>query len=99
MENEQPGSIGALKKIQEQYDVEQYPEEEETDIYAETIKQKKNDYELPPIDLLEKPAVDQHSDDWDQITQRAQVLKNTLVQFNVNAEVVEIQKRACHRNV
>ena len=92
VENEQLGSIGALKKAQEQYDVEQYPEEEEMDIYAETIKQKKNDYELPPIDLLEKPAVDQHSDDWDQITQRAQVLKNTLVQFNVNAEVVEIQR-------
>ncbi|OHB41584.1 MAG: hypothetical protein A2069_02405 [Planctomycetes bacterium GWB2_41_19] len=90
--NEHPVSVGILKKIQEQHDVEQYLEEEEPDIYAETIKQKKQDYELPPIDLLEKPAVEQHSDDWDQITQRAQVLKNTLVQFNVNAEVVEIER-------
>ena len=92
VENEHPGSIGALKKTQERYDVEQYPEDEDPDIYAETVKQKKNDYDLPPIDLLEKPAIDQHSDDWDQITQRAQVLKNALVQFNVNAEVVEIAR-------
>jgi len=92
MKNEQLVPIGTLKLIQEQDDGEQYLEDEEPDIYAETIKQKKQDYELPPIDLLEKPAVDQHSDDWDQITQRAQVLKNTLVQFNVNAEVVEIER-------
>lgn len=87
VENEQPGSIDVLKKIQEQY-----PEDEDQSIYIETIKQKKHDYDLPPIDLLEKPVVDQHSDDWDQITQRAHVLKNTLVQFNVNAEVVEIER-------
>ena len=92
IKNEQLVSIGTLKQIQEQEDGEQYPEDEEPDIYAETIKQKKQDYELPPIDLLEKPAVEQHSDDWDQITQRAHVLKNTLVQFNVNAEVVEIER-------
>lgn len=87
VENEQPVSIDVLKKIQEQY-----PEDEEQSIYIDTIKQKKHDYDLPPIDLLEKPVVDQHSDDWDQITQRAHVLKNTLVQFNVNAEVVEIER-------
>jgi len=86
MKNEQ------FVQIQEQDDGEQYLEDEEPDIYAETIKQKKQDYDLPPIDLLEKPVVDQHSDDWDQITQRAHVLKNTLVQFNVNAEVVEIER-------
>ncbi|MBI2472316.1 MAG: DNA translocase FtsK 4TM domain-containing protein [Planctomycetes bacterium] len=92
MENEQPVSLGALKDAQEQFDGEQYPEDEEPAIYTETIKQKKRDYDLPPIDLLEKPAFEQHSDDWDQITQRAHVLKNTLVQFNVNAEVVEIER-------
>ncbi|HHT9144177.1 MAG: DNA translocase FtsK 4TM domain-containing protein [Candidatus Brocadiaceae bacterium] len=92
MENEQPVSLGTLKNIQKQSNEEQSLEEEEAVIYTETIKQKKRDYELPPIDLLEKPAVEQHSDDWDQITQRAQVLKNTLVQFNVNAEVVEIER-------
>src|SRR3990172_1325657 len=90
--NGQAVSLGTLKEIQEQFDGEQCLEDEDTAIYAETIKQKKHDYDLPPVDLLEKPAVDQHSDDWDQITQRAQVLKNTLVQFNVNAEVVEIAR-------
>ena len=92
MKNEQLVSIGTLKQNQKQSNEEQSLEEEEAVIYTETIKQKKRDYELPPIDLLEKPEVEQHSDDWDQITQRAQVLKNTLVQFNVNAEVVEIER-------
>ncbi len=49
-------------------------------------------YKLPPPDLLEKPDFKGHGDDWDQITQRAQVLKNTLEQFNVKSEVVEIER-------
>ena len=40
MKNEQLVSIGTLKQIQEQDDGEQYPEEEEPDIYTKTIKQK-----------------------------------------------------------
>ena len=92
MENEQPVSLGTLKNNHKQSEEEQSLEEAESVIYTETIKQKSHDYELPSIDLLEKPTVEQHSDDWDQITQRAQVLKNTLVQFNVNAEVVEIER-------
>jgi len=41
---------------------------------------------------LEKPVFEQSSDDWDQISQRAHVLKNALAQFNVKSEVVEIER-------
>ncbi|TVL99329.1 MAG: DNA translocase FtsK [Candidatus Brocadia sp. WS118] len=60
----------------------------------DTIPAEKQEsaYKLPPPDLLEKPDFKGHGDDWDQITQRAQVLKNTLEQFNVKSEVVEIER-------
>ena len=49
-------------------------------------------YTLPPHELLEEPPQKQGEDDWSQITQRAQTLKNTLEQFNIQCEVMEIQK-------
>lgn len=67
--------------------------DEETNIYDTLpVKKKECAYNLPPRDLLEKPAFKEHADDWDQITQRAQVLKNALEQFNVKSEVVEIER-------
>ncbi|MCF6154238.1 MAG: DNA translocase FtsK [Candidatus Brocadia sp.] len=87
----EPG--GKLKKVQVEYDSEQYPEEEEVGSYGTDPGKKKDDaYKLPPSDLLEKPVFKEYADDWDQITQRAQVLKNTLEQFNVKSEVVEIER-------
>ncbi len=68
------------------------PENEESEGFTEVAIQKKKDYELPSINLLEKPAFEQHSDDWNQISQRAHILKNALEQFNVSAEVVEIER-------
>lgn len=77
------------KKFAEQ----QSQEEEETNNYSfENTRKGEHSYKLPPGDLLEKPILKQYEDDWDQITQRANVLKNTLTQFNVKSEVVEIQR-------
>ena len=81
------------KQCLEEEEHEEIEINEETDIYNTVpVGKKECAYELPPRDLLEKPAFKEHADDWDQITQRAQVLKNTLEQFNVNAEVVEIER-------
>ena len=93
IEDELYESGGKFKKVQEPYDSERCLEEEAADIYdAEPVGKKEYAYELPPRDLLEKPASKEYSDDWDQISQRAQVLKNTLEQFNVKSEVVEIER-------
>ncbi|MCC7211110.1 MAG: DNA translocase FtsK 4TM domain-containing protein [Candidatus Brocadia sp.] len=68
-------------------------DEEDEDRYDTVpVEKKENAYKLPPPDLLEKPDTREHGDDWDKITQRAQVLKNTLEQFNVKSEVVEIER-------
>ncbi len=56
------------------------------------IEAKDRPYPLPPHDLLEEPPRKQGEDDWSQITLRAQTLKNTLEQFNIQCEVMEIQK-------
>ena len=81
------------KQCLEEEEHEEIEINEETDIYdTVSVGKKECAYELPPRDLLEKPAFKEHADDWDQITQRAQVLKNTLDQFNVKSEVVEIER-------
>lgn len=71
-----------------------YPKEEEeiSNYPFEATEKAEHTYKLPSGNLLEKPIVKQYEDDWDQVTQRANVLKNTLVQFNVQSEVVEIQR-------
>ena len=56
------------------------------------VEAKDRPYPLPPHDLLEEPPKKQGEDDWSQITQRAHTLKNTLEQFNIQCEVMEIQK-------
>ncbi|KKO20462.1 MAG: hypothetical protein DCC43_02270 [Candidatus Brocadia sp.] len=67
--------------------------EEDADRYdALSVEKKESSYKLPPPELLEKPDAREHEDDWDQITQRAQVLKNALEQFNIKSEVVEIER-------
>ncbi len=67
--------------------------EDEADVYhARPVGKKAYTYKLPPLDLLEKPVFKEYADDWVQITQRAGVLKNTLEQFNVKSEVVEIER-------
>lgn len=72
---------------------QQRQEEEESNNYPfETAKKAECGYKLPSSDLLEKPVTKQYEDDWQQVTQRANVLKNTLTQFNVQSEVVEIQR-------
>ncbi len=69
------------------------PKEEEINNYPfEATKKAEHAYKLPSCNLLEKPTGKQYEDDWDQVTQRANVLKNTLTQFNVQSEVVEIQR-------
>ncbi|GAN34555.1 MAG: DNA translocase FtsK [Candidatus Brocadia sp. AMX2] len=90
-EDEPCESADKLEKVREEYGGEQYPEDVGS---YDTDPGKKNDdaYRLPPSDLLEKPVFKEYADDWDQITQRAQVLKNTLEQFNVKSEVVEIER-------
>jgi S-DNA-T family DNA segregation ATPase FtsK/SpoIIIE len=85
-----PDMIG---DIQQQSINEQNLGKEVMEVYsAECNKNREYTYELPPADLLEKPVFDQNQDDWDQISQRAHVLKNTLTQFNINSEVVEIER-------
>lgn len=83
------------KEIQETQElslIEQHLAEEGAEAYAETMKKKDSSYTLPKLDLLEKPVAKQSEDDWDQITQRAHVLKNALEQFNIKSEVVEIER-------
>lgn len=81
------------ERIQKPPVTEQPVEEEEVDAYPlDTAENKERTYDLPPWNLLEKPENEQHTDDWNHITQRAQVLKNTLEQFNVKSEVVEIER-------
>lgn len=95
IENELYESEDKVEKVRGHYDDERCLEEEETeaDIYdAKPVGKKECPYELPPMDLLEKPVFKEYADDWNQITQRAQVLKNTLEQFNVKSEVVEIER-------
>ncbi len=81
---ESPQDAGELPDDETQSD--------EDDSYAPLAEKKETAYELPSVDLLEKPAPDQLADDWEQIKQRAQVLKNTLTQFNVQSEVVAIER-------
>ena len=90
---EQYESLDTLENNQKPADDEKCLGDEETDVYiTEGTKNKECTYELPPSDLLEKPVFEQSSDDWDQISQRAHVLKNALAQFNVKSEVVEIER-------
>ena len=85
-----PDMIG---DIQQQSINEQNLGKEVMEVYsAERHGNREYTYALPPVDLLEKPVFDQNHDDWDQISQRAHVLKNTLTQFNINSEVVEIER-------
>ncbi len=96
MTEELRGSLGKIKS-HKLYDtkehLEEESEEEEAGAYTtKAIGEKERAYELPPADLLEKPVFKDHTDDWDQITQRAHILKNTLEQFNVKSEVVEIER-------
>ncbi len=67
--------------------------EEDAALHAKkAIEAKDRPYTLPPHELLEEPPQKQGEDDWSQITLRAQTLKNTLEQFNIQCEVMEIQK-------
>ena len=67
--------------------------EEDAALHAKkAIESKDRPYTLPPHELLEEPPQKQGEDDWSQITLRAQTLKTTLEQFNVQCEVMEIQK-------
>ncbi len=92
-ENGLLNSLGKTRGTQESSESKQYSEEEEPVAYnADVLREKEYKYDLPPIELLEKPLFKDHADDWDQITQRANVLKNTLTQFNVQSEVVEIER-------
>lgn len=87
----EPG--GAFKRNHESQDAKLDREEEDTDIFnAKPLGKKECAYELPPMNLLEKPVFKEFADDWDQISQRAHVLKDTLDQFNVKSEVVEIER-------
>lgn len=97
IEDELCESGGKVKKVQKEHTCEQCLEKEETEeeigVYdTQPDGKKEYTYKLPPLDLLEKPVFKEYADDWDQITQRAQVLKNTLEQFNVKSEVVEIER-------
>ncbi len=89
---ERDESLDSLKNNQELANVECSGDEETGVCITEGLKNKECTYELPSVDLLEKPVFEQSSDDWDQISQRAHVLKNTLTQFNIKSEVVEIER-------
>ncbi len=45
---------------------------------------------LPPIDLLEQPSGVAHSDDT-QIQKTAEILKSTLTEFNIDAEITNVE--------
>ncbi|MCF6158529.1 MAG: DNA translocase FtsK [wastewater metagenome] len=62
------------------------------DFHTDAVAEKESPYTLPPLRLLEKPDTKQSEDDWNQVTQRAHVLKNALEQFNIKSEVVEIKR-------
>jgi S-DNA-T family DNA segregation ATPase FtsK/SpoIIIE len=49
------------------------------------------DYQLPPVDLLENPDYTESSDDESVIRQQAEVLTETLKEFGVSASVVAIE--------
>ena len=83
---------GKFQSNRESLDEEQRPEEESAIYDAETVTKNECSYRLPQLDLLERPVLNQNEDDWDQISERAHVLKNALEQFNVTSEVVEIKR-------
>ena len=67
--------------------------EEDAALHAKKVMETKDSpYPLPSYDLLEEPPQKQGEDDWSQITLRAHTLKTTLEQFNIQSEVMEIQK-------
>jgi DNA segregation ATPase FtsK/SpoIIIE, S-DNA-T family len=79
-----------ILKVQKPSDIKQ-DLEEETDAF-DIVVEGESSYKLPPLSLLEKPDTKQSEDDWDQVTQRATVLKNALEQFNIKSEVVAIER-------
>ncbi len=72
--------------------VVQVVEEDAALLAKKAFEVKDRPYTLPPHELLEEPPQKQGEDDWSQITLRAQTLKNTLEQFNIQCEMMEIQK-------
>ncbi|MCR4292088.1 MAG: DNA translocase FtsK 4TM domain-containing protein [Candidatus Kuenenia sp.] len=80
------------KDINESLGERKYKESGETDISPSLTKANgENSYKLPSVELLEKPSARHHKDDLDHITQGAHVLRDTLAQFNVNSEIVDLQ--------
>jgi len=52
---------------------------------------RNQDYQLPPVDLLEDPEYEQEGEDEDIIREQAEVLTGTLHEFGVSAKVVAIE--------
>jgi S-DNA-T family DNA segregation ATPase FtsK/SpoIIIE len=92
-ENEQDEESSALLSAAETVEESTGEKELQEDLYQSGGHRKADDlYKLPHVDLLVKPTVECHEDDWEKVTLRAQVLKETLTQFNVKAEIVGIEK-------
>ncbi|MEK7700057.1 MAG: DNA translocase FtsK, partial [Planctomycetota bacterium] len=92
-ETEQRPPLEKIKVTADSPKAEQAGEQEDTALHAKKVMETKDSpYLLPSYDLLEELPKKQGEEDWSQITQRAHVLKNTLEQFNIQSEVVEIQK-------
>lgn len=91
--DEQTGPLALYENAEEPSNEKEFSDENDSDSYHRlTIKKTGRDYKLPHMDLLETPPSEQHEDDWEKVTQRAQVLKDTLVQFNVKSEIVGIER-------
>ncbi|MGQ3685383.1 MAG: DNA translocase FtsK [Candidatus Loosdrechtia sp.] len=86
----EPKENKGIQKIQQPSD-RKGDLEEDTEVF-DVVTEGEPSYKLPPLNLLEKPDLKQSEDDWDQVTQRAVVLKNALEQFNIKSEVVAIER-------
>ncbi|MCF6148788.1 MAG: DNA translocase FtsK [Candidatus Kuenenia sp.] len=81
------------KNINEASDAGKYKEGNENTLISLANKENMDDYyKLPSVEILTKPATKHYKDDLEQITQGAHVLRDTLEQFNVHSEIVDIQR-------
>lgn len=92
-ENNEFQKVQNIQRIRKSPDEgEQRLEDNGDNFDAEAAIKKDSAYKLPSLNLLEKPDKKQSEDDWDQVTQRAQVLKNALDQFNIKSEVMGVER-------
>ncbi|MFQ6617402.1 MAG: DNA translocase FtsK [Fidelibacterota bacterium] len=93
---ESPVEVEKLMERAEAVEEEIPPEEEAPQLEAEEIRptisagEVLEEYQLPPIDLLDKPPDYEEGTDREELRENARILESTLADFGVQARVVQI---------